>query len=82
VTSEFFDVYLEPLVDEFLQLWEGIPAYDVTKVVGARTFKLCGIYCGQSMIFLGMAQSADLLTKVMRRARGAVQTWVRSTLLS
>jgi hypothetical protein len=41
--SEFFDVYLEPLVDEFLQLWESIPAYDVTKVVGARTFKLRGI---------------------------------------
>ena len=40
VTSEFFDVYLEPLVDELVQLWKGVVAYDVLKDVGARTFKL------------------------------------------
>jgi hypothetical protein len=38
VTSQNFDVYLEPLVDKFLQLWEGIPVYDVTKAIGTRTF--------------------------------------------
>lgn len=40
VTSEFFDVYLEPLVEELVQLWKGVVAYDVTKDVGSRSFKL------------------------------------------
>jgi hypothetical protein len=34
VTSEVFDVYMEPLVEEILQLWYGISAYDVTKELG------------------------------------------------
>ena len=40
VTSEVFDVYLEPLVDELLELWAGIPAYDVSKDLGSRSFQL------------------------------------------
>jgi hypothetical protein len=40
VTSEVFDVYLEPLVEEFLLLWEGVPAYDMTKDLGDKTFQL------------------------------------------
>jgi len=38
VTSEVFNVYLEPLVDELLELWAGVPAYDITKDVGHRSF--------------------------------------------
>jgi hypothetical protein len=40
VTSEVIDVYLEPLVEELLQLWYGIPAYDITKEPTLRTFTL------------------------------------------
>jgi hypothetical protein len=40
VTSEVFDVYMEPLVEELLQLWYGIPAYDITKEQGQRRFTL------------------------------------------
>lgn len=40
IIAEVFDVYLEPLVKELLQLWEGVEAYDITKDVGARAFKL------------------------------------------
>jgi hypothetical protein len=40
VTSDTFDVYLEPLVEELLQLWAGIPACDVSKHVGGRAFQL------------------------------------------
>jgi hypothetical protein len=40
VTSEVFDVYLQPLVEEFLQLWTRIPAYDVSKDLGCRAFNL------------------------------------------
>jgi hypothetical protein len=43
VTSETFDVYLQPLVDELLQLWRGIPAYDITKDVASRCFTLRGM---------------------------------------
>ena len=40
VTSEFFDVYMEPLVEELAELWEGVNAYDVLRDIGSRTFKL------------------------------------------
>jgi ribosomal protein S27AE len=40
VTSEVFDVYIKPLVEELLQLWYGIPAYDITKEWGQRCFTL------------------------------------------
>ena len=40
MTCEVFDVYLEPLVEELLELWEGIEVYDVTKDIGDRTFRL------------------------------------------
>ena len=40
MTSEVFDVYLELLVDELLELWFGVPAYDVMKEAGSRSFQL------------------------------------------
>ena len=40
MTSEFFDVYMEPLVEELVKLWEGVSAYDVLKELGSRSFKL------------------------------------------
>ena len=43
VISEVFDVYMEPLVEELLELWTGIVAYDVTKPVGFYAFILCAI---------------------------------------
>ena len=43
VTSDVFDVYLEPLVEELLELWTGVSAYDVTKEVGSRSFQLRGM---------------------------------------
>jgi hypothetical protein len=43
VTIEVFDVYLEPLVEELLQLWAGVPAYDCTKDEGSKVFTLRGV---------------------------------------
>jgi hypothetical protein len=43
VTLEVFDVYLELVVDELLELWVGILAYDYTKDVGSRAFTLRAI---------------------------------------
>jgi hypothetical protein len=43
VTSEVFDVYLEPLVEEFLQLWEGVATYDVAEDLGSRIFTVRGV---------------------------------------
>ena len=40
VISKFFDVYMEPLVEELMQLWKGVVAYDVLKDLGCRAFKL------------------------------------------
>ena len=43
VTGQFFDVYLAPLVEELQQLWRGVLAYDISKEVGFRSFKLRAI---------------------------------------
>jgi hypothetical protein len=40
VTIENFDIYMEPLVEELLKLWEGVRAYDVLKDIGCREFTL------------------------------------------
>jgi hypothetical protein len=40
ITIENFDIYMEPLVEEFLQLWEGVLEYDVLKDIGSREFTL------------------------------------------
>ena len=40
MTCEVFDVHLEPLVEGLLELWEGVQAYDVTKDVGDKAFRL------------------------------------------
>jgi hypothetical protein len=47
-TSEVFDVYIEPLVEEILQLWYGITAYDITKEPTQRTFTLRAVLLGFS----------------------------------
>jgi hypothetical protein len=36
-----FDVYMEPLVEELLELWTGIATYDVTKPVSFHAFMFC-----------------------------------------
>jgi hypothetical protein len=40
VTSECFDVYMEPLVEELLELWSGVPAFNITEEEGLRNFTL------------------------------------------
>jgi hypothetical protein len=40
ITSEVFNVYMEPLVEEILQLWYEISTYNITKERGPRTITL------------------------------------------
>jgi hypothetical protein len=41
---KIMDIYLQPLIDEFKQLWEGIHAYDVSRLIPKeKTFMLYGI---------------------------------------
>jgi hypothetical protein len=40
VTFEVFDVYLQPPIEEFLQLWSNVLAYNTSKDVGSRSFTL------------------------------------------
>lgn len=40
VTSEIFDMYMEPLVEELLKLWTSVVTYEVTKPIGFRAFML------------------------------------------
>jgi hypothetical protein len=40
VTLEHFNVYMAPFVEELLQLWNGVPAFDITKEEGLCNFTL------------------------------------------
>jgi hypothetical protein len=53
VTSECFDVYLEPLVEELLELWSCVLAFDITKEEGLRNFKLRAMLIWTIHDFLG-----------------------------
>jgi hypothetical protein len=53
VSADVFDVYLQPLVEEFLQLWRGIPAYDISKDIGFQTFTLRAMLLWTIHDFLG-----------------------------
>src|ERR1700738_2830296 len=53
LTSQFFDVYLEPLVEELMQLSKGVVAYDVLKHHGSRAFKLRVVLLCMIHNFLG-----------------------------
>jgi hypothetical protein len=53
VTTENFDVYMAPLVEELLQLWEGVLAYDVLKDIGHREFTLRGVLMWTIHDYLG-----------------------------
>ena len=40
VTSKCFDVYMEPLIEELLELWSRISTFDITGEEGLRNFTL------------------------------------------
>jgi hypothetical protein len=76
VTTENFDVYMEPLLEELLELWEGVLAYDVLKDMGSREFRLRGMLL---WTIHGMAPLVALHIKDMWVARTAVRNWVLNT---
>ncbi len=53
ITSEHFDVYLQPLIEELQQLWTGVLTYDVLKPFGSRSFTLRGMLIWTIHDFLG-----------------------------
>jgi hypothetical protein len=55
VTSKVFDVYLEPLVEELLQLWQDVSAYDIRKEHGLRRFILRAVFMWTIHDFPGYA---------------------------
>ena len=47
------DVYIEPLVDELLKLWNGVTMYDVSRPVGQREFNSMQCLPGQFTMLHG-----------------------------
>ena len=37
------NVYIEPLIDELINLWHGITMYDITKPINQKTFQCHGM---------------------------------------
>ena len=49
------DVYLQPLVDELKELWDGINVYDVSRpIVAERIFMLYGIFSDTTHDYPGL----------------------------
>jgi hypothetical protein len=44
------NVYIEPLIDKLLKLWEGITMYDICKPIGRRDFNVVEYFYGQFMM--------------------------------
>jgi hypothetical protein len=82
VIIENFDIYMEPLVEELLQLWEGVRAYDVLKDIGCREFILRAVLMWTIHDYPDMALLADLHIRGMRAARTVDPNWGRNTLWS
>ena len=40
VTSDVFDMYMEPLVEELMKLWSGVPAHDVREDAPSKAFQV------------------------------------------
>jgi len=72
LAAEVVDVYLEPLVEDLLELWEGVPAMDMSKPIGQRHFTLrtmllwlvhdfpaYGLFSGQQTKGTEVVQSVD-----------------------
>ena len=53
ITCEVIDVYLQPLVEELLQLWDGVAAFDISKDKGHHHFLLRGMLLWTVHDFLG-----------------------------
>jgi hypothetical protein len=37
------NVYIEPLIDELLKLWDGVTMYDISRPMGQKLFQFHGI---------------------------------------
>ena len=56
------DVYLQPLVDELKELWEGIHIYDVSRpITTERSFTLYGIFSYTTHDYLGLGVCSSKL---------------------
>ena len=37
------NVYIESLIDELLELWNGVTMYDISRPIGERKFQFCAM---------------------------------------
>ena len=49
---KYMNVYIEPLIDEILKLWDGITMYDISRPK-EKNFNSMEYLPGQSMMLLG-----------------------------
>ena len=53
------DVYLEPLIEELMLLWEGIEIHDVSRPLGQRNAQVKGILMWTMHAFPGYGECSD-----------------------
>lgn len=63
VKDHNFDVYLAPVIEEFLQLWQGLWAYDVAAINGNHRFLLRVVLMWTIHDFLALGLVSGCVTK-------------------
>jgi len=57
---KYVNVYIKPLVDELLKLWDDITIYDISRPIGQRGFQFNGILTWTIHDALGLANFCGL----------------------
>ena len=55
------NVYIEPLIDKLLKLWNGITMYDISRPIGHRQFQLYAMHVWTIHDDLGLAHFCGIL---------------------
>ena len=55
------NVYIEPLIDELVELWNGVTMYDVSRPIGQRQFQFHAILAWTIHDALGLKHFCGML---------------------
>jgi hypothetical protein len=78
VTSKCFDVYMEPLVEELLELWSSVSIFDITEEEGLLNFTLQAmlIWTIHDFPWCGEVLGAEHSTELGKQTYGGCHRWL------
>jgi hypothetical protein len=62
---KYMNVYIKPLINELLKLWEGITMYAICKPIGKKIFQFCGIILWKIHDALGLTHFCGIYRSLL-----------------